>query len=223
MSVEEAFSSIYRNNEWGGLAGELHSGLGSSHPGIVLPYLAVVRELLAAIPAERRTIVDLGCGDFRVGAQLVDYCSSYIALDVVEELIRVLRTESYPQKVQFRHSDIVIDDLPFANVCLVRQVFQHLSNEQILAVLPKLRMYPHIVLTEHFPPPGQPVIPNLDKVHGPGVRLEEGSAVCLDHPPFNVPASALTLLCAVPADGSGQGRACGSVRTFLFSGTDIPD
>ena len=82
--------------------------------------------------------------------------------------------------------DITYDQLPPGDVCFVRQVLQHLSNESILNFLKIIEnKYKYLVVTEHFPS-SKNFVANLDKPNGPDVRLYDQSAVILTEPPFNL-------------------------------------
>lgn len=222
MSAEEVFARTYANNKWGGKSGTLCSGLGSSNPGITEPYVKAIGQFLQDLPETQRTVVDLGCGDFQIGQRLAGKCRSYVGVDIVPAVIDENRRRHFAANVRFEHANIVTDELPEGNICFVRQVLQHLSNSEIARVLPKLRRYRHVIVTEHYPAPPHFVAPNLDHAHGPYIRLEKGSAVCLSEPPFSVPASAMRLLVEVPADGSGDDLTLGVLRTFLLPGDAIP-
>ncbi|HEY0468383.1 MAG TPA: class I SAM-dependent methyltransferase, partial [Polyangiaceae bacterium] len=145
---QEVFSEIYRKGVWGtGKAEPFYSGTGSSTESIVGPYVAAISEYLRSLPEESRRVVDLGCGDFSVGRQLLPYCSSYIGVDVVPALIEHLNSQvSHPQ-AHFVHADIIDGQLPDGDICLIRQVFQHLSNAQIGKVLAKLDRYRTVFIT----------------------------------------------------------------------------
>jgi hypothetical protein len=54
-------------------------------------------------------------------------------------------------------------------------------------VLLKLRRYPRILVTEHYFTDDSRIVANLDKPHGPDTRLDQGSGVYLDRPPFSMP------------------------------------
>lgn len=211
----EVFSEIYREGVWGGSAKQaFNSGAGSVNPSVVGPYIEKVgAELRAMAPVK---VVDLGCGDFTVSKQLVGYCSEYIGIDVVPELISHLRVTNADSHVSFLSLDVVDEELPEGDVCLVRQVLQHLSNDQIAKVLAKLNRYGTVFVTEHYPAHGTPVIHNLDKVHGASTRLYENSGVYLDKPPFN--CTGLELLLEVP-DGSRNKLHPGVIRTFKYRPT----
>jgi SAM-dependent methyltransferase len=132
-----------------------------------------------------RRVVDLGCGDFNVGKKIVALGIDYTGVDVVPALIQHHSAQYSSQRVRFQHLDIVNDVLPDGDLCLIRQVLQHLSNDQIAKILPKLTRYEHVLITEHYPAPGAHVVPNLDKTHGHDTRIEDDSAVFLDEPPFD--------------------------------------
>jgi hypothetical protein len=222
MATEEVFTRAYAKNMWGGNGGTLCSGLGSSHPGITEPYLRAIGQFLEDLPQEQRTVVDLGCGDFRVGEQLAAKSRSYVGVDIVPAVIDELRGRPLPPNVRFELANIVSDQLPDGNICFVRQVLQHLSNAEIARVLPKLRRYRYVIVTEHYPAPSYFEAPNLDHAHGPYIRLEMGSGVYLSEPPFSVSAAAMRLLVEVPGDGSGEDDTLGVLRTFVFAGDAIP-
>ena len=179
---EQVFSRIYERGLWGQSAGEFFSGSGSvdSH---ALQYVAMVQDYVGRHSI--RSVVDLGCGDFAIGRRIAELGVDYIGVDVVPALIDHHNTRFGSPAVRFAHLDIVSEDLPQADLCLIRQVFQHLSNRQISRVVPKLRRYAHVLVTEHYPAPGVATVPNKDKPHGHDTRVEDDSAVFLQYHPFN--------------------------------------
>jgi hypothetical protein len=216
MSVEEVFTDIYSNNRWGGLPGSFCSGTGSHEASIVSPYVAQVRQELHRLGAASMTVVDLGCGDFSVGRLLASACGRYVGVDIVKPLIEYnLDTYGTPQ-ITFRHADMIADELPDGDICMVRQVLQHLSNAEIIAVLPKLFKYRWCFVTEHHPSPGRLVHPNSDKPHGGDIRVTRGSGVYLDLPPFSVPTNRHRLLLEVPGAGLDGSTDPGVIRTFIL-------
>ncbi len=216
MSTEDVFTDIYSNNRWGGAPGTYFSGLGSHETSVVSPYVASVRSELDRIGAASMTVVDLGCGDFSVGQQIAFGCRKYIGVDIVKPLIDRNRETFGSSSVSFVHANIVVDELPEGDICLVRQVFQHLSNGQILAVLPKLDRYGWSFITEHHPSVSRLHQPNKDKPHGGSIRAGQGSGVFLDQPPFNVPKSRYRLLLELPGTSLPGGMDPGVIRTFIL-------
>jgi SAM-dependent methyltransferase len=131
-----------------------------------------------------RTVVDLGCGDFSVGRLIASKSARYIGVDIVDEVVRRNRQRHGAEGVEFLCLDMTKDELPPGDLCLVRQVLQHLSNVEILAVLERTRGYPFVIVTEHLPPVDAVSHPNLDKPHGADTRILEDSGVFLEEEPF---------------------------------------
>jgi hypothetical protein len=130
------------------------------------------------------TVIDSGCGDFRVGQRLCSAVSvNYTGIDIVPDLIAYNQSRFGTANVDFKCENIIEDELPSADLCLIRQVLQHLSNEQISKVLANCRKFPYLVVTEDVYD-GPKIRPNLDIMHGPDNRLFRRSGVFLDRPPF---------------------------------------
>jgi hypothetical protein len=216
MSTEEIFTDIYAHNRWGGKPGTFSSGTGTWDHAIAGPYVAAIREWLLAARAENLTAVDLGCGDFHVGGQIAGLCGRYIGVDIVLPLVQHNARSYGSERVEFRHLNLVTDPLPDADICFLRQVLQHLSNEQILSILPKLGKYRWVVVTEHQPSPGRVRVPNLDKPHGGDIRLYDGSGVFLEHPPFSLPPERLEVMLDVSGCKYATDADPGMIRTYLL-------
>jgi SAM-dependent methyltransferase len=180
MSRTEVFERIYRTNAWGGARGQHYSGRGSGER-FAVPHAAAVRAFMIGVGA--RSVVDLGCGDFRIGSHLVGDHWTYTGVEIVGEVVKANHRRFGSEKVSFVQGDICEGGLPPADVCLVRQVLQHLTNDDIQRLLPHLRAYPYVVVTEHMPT--NMAQANVDKPRGPGVRATMGSGVVLHEPPFS--------------------------------------
>jgi SAM-dependent methyltransferase len=204
-TAKEVFTKIYLK--------DMSSGLGSSTKHITLPYVKMVTNFMQSFD-KKPSVVDLGCGDFQVGKHFIDYCAEYIGVDVVSDLIEQHKTANYGDHVKFICSDITEDKLPEGDICLLRQVLQHLSNEQIAKILPKLDHYRVTFITEHYPTDNSKIVPNKDIIHGVHIRVYKNSAVYLDKPPFNLPSEYLQLVLEVPGIGLLQGWNQGVIRTF---------
>ena len=132
------------------------------------------------------SIVDLGCGDFVIGKRIVESTGvKYTGVDVVDDVIEYHKNKSRNHLVDFQRADITRDPLPVADLCLIRQVLQHLSNAEIAMVLGQVRNFRWILVSEDVP--DNPRSFNLDKPHGPDVRGYYGSGVFLDRCPFCIP------------------------------------
>jgi hypothetical protein len=187
----KTFQDVYKHNRWGrDGASTFFSGVGSRGTSVD-SYVERMTELLRNHAAElgrSLTVVDLGCGDFRVGHRLVTNLPdlTYIGCDIVPELIAHNNTIHSSDRVSFRQVDIVSDDLPEGDVCLVRQVLQHLPNSDIRDVVNRLN-YRFIYVTEGQPTETMGPI-NPDKTVDHEVRFDwrtgRGRGVELDQPPY---------------------------------------
>lgn len=189
-TVAETFGEIYEKNVWGGASGEFYSGEGSTEK-YSEKYAAAIRKFIRENNV--KTVVDLGCGDFRVASKFVSDDFHYTGCDVVPSLVEHLNSKYADENTEFRCVNIVEDQLPDGDLCLIRQVLQHLSNHEIESILQKARQFKCLIVTEHYPHPKTAVVPNLDVPHGPEMRLHFDSAVYLDQPPFSLPNVRLLL------------------------------
>ncbi len=179
--TKDAMAQVYEKGLWGRGDSDFYSGEGSHHPDLVVPYIKAVTEFLQSLK-EPPVVVDLGCGDFNVGKQLLPFTKKYIAVDIVEDLIGYNKTQFQADNLEFHCLDIATDDLPKGDVAVLRQVLQHLSNTEIQQILPKLKQYKYVILTEHIPEGD--FTPNMDIVSGQGTRLKKGSGVDVLVEPF---------------------------------------
>jgi SAM-dependent methyltransferase len=164
------------------MAGTFNSGSGSTEEH-ARRYADAVKQFIRARGVRR--VVDLGCGDFQVGARLLDGGVDYIGVDIVEEVVRHNERKHGGARVRFQCLDVAEERLPDGDLCLLRQVLQHLSNEQVEKVLHNVEGYRYVLVTEHYPAPGLEREPNRDKPCGEDVRVYDGSGVYLDRAPFD--------------------------------------
>jgi hypothetical protein len=206
--VKQVFSRVYAEGAWGQNGDKFYSGDGSHEPAVVTPYVEAVRKYFATLERPL-AVVDIGCGDFNVGAQLLDGVDRYTACDIVPELIARNRLKYPDPRLHFEVLNAIDDPLPPGDLVMVRQVLQHLSNAQISTIVSKLGMYRHWIVTEHLPNTSN-FVPNRDKRHGRDIRLDTGSGVILTEAPFSVRPRAERVLCEAPQYG-------GMVRTVAYS------
>jgi hypothetical protein len=192
--TKDAMEQVYEMKLWGGRSFDFYSGIGSHHVEVVNPYLEVVISFLNSFHNEL-TLCDLGCGDFNIGKELVNYTRKYHAIDIVAGLIK-RNTEKYKEDhLEFHCLDIAVDDLPFGDCALLRHVLQHLSNTEIQRIVSKLSNFEYIIITEHVPEGD--FIPNKDIISGQGIRLKKKSGVNLIAAPFNLKVKEETQLLSV--------------------------
>lgn len=201
-STKKVFENIYNKNIWGGNKGEIYSGDGSHDKYIIEPYVDIISQYLKT--QNKPTLVDLGCGDFNVGKRFIEFCGKYICVDIVPKVVDKLKSSEFPSCVKFLCLDIIKDQLPSGDICFIRQVLQHLSNKEILEILPKLKQYKELFITEHYF--GNKNF-NEDLTPGHSSRIRENSGVFLDKPPFSIPF--MKLILEIPG-GNDQGY----IRTY---------
>jgi hypothetical protein len=179
MDPEAVFTKIYQNNRKLYFTNTL-----SIDPSIEL-YKKVLKEFIKKNDIKR--IFEIGCGDYQIMKSILSSSDiSYIGSDVVKQLIEDLSKINENRKRTFIHLDVVNGDpLPEADLCVINQVLQHLSNRQILKILKKTRRYKYVIITEQLPI--NPTSINMNKVTGLGIRMSKHSysGVYLSEPPFS--------------------------------------
>lgn len=180
--TKDAMEQVYKRNLWGSNTSNFYSGLGSHDPELVNPYIDVITSFLESFK-NPLVVCDLGCGDFNVGKQLVKHTKKYVAVDIVADLIAYNKVTFKAENLEFHCLDIAVDDLPSGDCVLLRQVLQHLSNDEVQSVLNKLTNFKYVILTEHLPE--GPFIPNADIISGQGIRLKKQSGLHVLALPFH--------------------------------------
>ncbi|MEO5592685.1 MAG: class I SAM-dependent methyltransferase [Chitinophagaceae bacterium] len=180
---EEIFSDVYNQNTWGGNKGTFYSGAGTANPNTII-YLDHLTSFIKENNIQK--ILEIGCGDFSIMKQLTSQVKiDYTGGDVVEALIRHNQSVFQNEHTRFIHLNAITDDLPGADLVIIRQVLQHLSNPQIMKILNKLTRFKYALITEHVPVTDDAEY-NLDKIAGPHIRMRVNSGVFIDKPPFNM-------------------------------------
>lgn len=211
MENSDVFDKIYDEGIWGKNAdGSSTSGEGSHSPEVINPYITEISNFLSQ--KKTNTVVDLGCGDFNVGRNFVSLTKNYIACDVSDVILKRNKTKYHSIKnLDFRLLDLSKDTLPKGDVCFVRQVLQHLSNNHIKNFVEKInsdKPYKYLVITEHLPH-NDHFVANLDKGVGANTRLMIGSGVVLHQEPFNLDVHSTTDLLEVSSEG-------GIIKTIIY-------
>jgi SAM-dependent methyltransferase len=187
LSISEVFTKVYEEKYWkdNGYSLKYSSGTGSCEE-LSNEYCLFVANFIRE--KKISSIVDLGCGDFQVSKNILSNCNtSYTGYDCAPKLIEYNQEHfGKDDKIRFFYVNIIKDKLISADLCLIRQVLQHLSNKQIISILKKTTtQYKYIIITEHYPLSSS-FTPNLDHQPGPRTRLDNNSAVVLNEPPFSV-------------------------------------
>jgi SAM-dependent methyltransferase len=202
LDAAAVFSDVYASKQWGDEKDQTFTSGTGSGDTYTNRYCELVTSFI--LKHKVQTVVDIGCGDFRVGRKIAGPEILYTGVDVVQDLITYNEKAFGTDLVRFQRGDLTTGVLPDADLCLIRQVLQHLSNEEIVVALQRCRRYRYTIITEHVPT-GSRIRPNLNKPHGPDTRLYSNSGVFLDQPPF---FQKITTLLDVPADKWSVLRSC---------------
>ena len=141
---KNTFRHIYLSNHWQNYF-KLNLQNSRSGPGSNLNYTSDMSRELKRFFVEKniKTILDIGCGDFIWMNLLLnsyhDY-DKYLGLDIVDELIKNNNLKYSNNKISFKTFDLVKDEIPKGfDIILIRDVFIHLKNEQIINFLNLLK------------------------------------------------------------------------------------
>jgi len=206
--TKQAMQQVYEKQLWGAMKTPFYSGEGSHNTTIVSPYIEVVKIFLQQLKTPP-VICDLGCGDFNIGKKLLSNCDNYIGVDIVPELVEHLNRKYAIKNTNFLCRDIAKDPLPQAEVALVRQVLQHLSNIEISTILKKLPQYKYVIITDHIPVGD--FEPNIDIISGQGIRLKKKSGLVVEKAPFYFEFKKSQILSEIFLD-----EKKGIIRTTLY-------
>ncbi|MEO6731854.1 MAG: class I SAM-dependent methyltransferase [Ferruginibacter sp.] len=189
--IEDIFSQIYKENIWGEVDAkknvEFYSGSGS-HNNTSIEYVEYIADFINSNGIT--SVTDIGCGDFNIGSQICQNLTSakYTGVDIVPSLIE-RNIENYAtDRINFICANALKDKVPVSDLLLIRQVFQHLSNEDILLTIKNVFPgFKHIIITEQQLKDEYIIKKNRNKPSGPHTRLDcLNSSVFLENKPFNL-------------------------------------
>lgn len=133
--MEDIFTNIYENNNWGNNKNDHYSG--SSGPGSsvelnIKTYIPFLKKFIHN--RKIKTVVDLGCGDFRCGPYIYNNLNiNYIGYDIYQKIIEYNAKEYSLPKYHFIHLDFFTNKelIKGGDVCILKDVLQHWSLENI--------------------------------------------------------------------------------------------
>lgn len=175
--ISFAFTSIYQNALWG----TNKENKGSSGSGSTAENTLIYRDYLKEFMKTNqiKSVVDIGCGDWEF-SQLVDWTAiNYIGYDIVKSVIENNSRIYSKPTIQFIHENFLDVDLPKADLLICKDVFQHLSNEEIIAFLPQLKKFKHCLITND-------VNPNNNSSDNHNIPIGGYRPLDLTIPPFNL-------------------------------------
>jgi SAM-dependent methyltransferase len=166
--LRSTFETIYDRGVWGG-----GSGAGSDLRNTVV-YVAYVQHLMERFDA--RSIVDLGCGDWRFSKHLKFGDRRYLGVDIVASVIAANEAAYGSGTIRFERADVTAFAIPECDLLLCKDVLQHVSNANVRVILERSRAARVAVFTNDYHPA------NEDCPNGSTRPLDITAA------PFSVPA-----------------------------------
>jgi SAM-dependent methyltransferase len=176
-----AFESIHALRTWGtDQRGKSASGLGSTLEFTRL-YRVYLQDFLAA--HQIRSVVDAGCGDWEF-SQAIDWKGiDYLGVDIVPAVIDANQRRFGAANVRFARADIVRDELPKADLLLVKDVLQHLPDADVARFLAQqLPRYRHVLIVNDVDP--RTLSAEAKDTSAAGYRPLD-----LTRPPYSLPAT----------------------------------
>lgn len=143
-NLKEVFTTIYQQAIWGGGSG------GGSAMEVAKPYV----ELLQTFIKEHSiaSVLDIGCGDWSFARYMNWTAVNYLGLDVVETVIEENEKKFGASNIHFKVGNVSDDDfeIPSVDLVLIKDVFQHLSNNNIIKILRKIKTSKYCLITNDY-------------------------------------------------------------------------
>jgi SAM-dependent methyltransferase len=142
--MRQRFGEIYARNEW---------FYGSGEGSLPIHTNGYVAFLEGFIRKNRITsILDLGCGDWQF-SRFVDWGGAhYRGCDVVRSVIDTNQQRYESNRIEFHLYSGDTAELPGADLLIVKDVLQHLSNARINDILFVLDRYKYALITNTLDP-----------------------------------------------------------------------
>ena len=198
-ALQLKFEDIYREDHWTNGSGP------GSLPKHTIEYRAFLSKFIAENKIEK--VTDLGCGDWQ-STRLMDWNGiHYVGLDVVRWIVERNNEIYGSESIEFRHfTDLA--QLPGGDLCICKEVFQHLPNDVVQAHLNVISRRYRFALITNFVEPEEDCNREIGIGDGRPLRLEQ--------PPFN--ARGCNVFSYNPQSGSWIFKN----RVFLLFGDVIP-
>lgn len=145
-NVEKVFTEIYESFPWD----EKGFVLSGSQIEITGEYVAFLQDFMRK--NNIHSVVDIGCGDWAF-SRYIDWGGiQYTGVDVVKMVIERNQKLFTQPSIVFIHGDAMEMELPEADLALCKDVFQHLSNADIVCIMNKLLKFKHCLITNFVDP-----------------------------------------------------------------------
>jgi hypothetical protein len=143
--MENIFTTIYENNIWGTNNNNNYSGSsgeGSEIQYNINNYIPFLKKFI--IDNNIKSVVDLGCGDFRCGPLIYDDLDiKYTGYDAYKKVVEYNTSNLNMIKYSFIHLDFCNnkENIQNGDLCILKDVIQHWSLNNIYNFLDYLVFY----------------------------------------------------------------------------------
>lgn len=152
---------------------------------VITPYLTYLKQMRLTLPQQRITWVDVGCGKLSNVYKYLPWDvqrDRYVGVDLQTDIQEI--NKSVHNTLSYAVLDATQDILPSGNICIVREVFQHLCFAHINLILHQLRYFKLVIITDKQPEHRVCKIKeNVDKATDTTLRSK---GLWLELPPFNL-------------------------------------
>jgi SAM-dependent methyltransferase len=175
--MQEVFDGIYRDAKWGKNGGDA----GVSGVGSMMRTTLIYRTFLQRFmkDANVHSVVDAGCGDWEFSSAMDWTGIDYKGFDIVDSVIEQDKKKYTQQNVHFFVGDVVDDDLPGADLLIVKHVLQHLPTSAVQKFLTQLPKYRHALILDA-------VDPATLSSKNPEIEVGEFRYLDITRPPYSV-------------------------------------
>jgi len=143
---EKVFSWIYQLGTWD----ESGFSLSGSQIGVMQKYVDFLQDFLDQ--NEIHSVVDVGCGDWTFSRYMDWSGIDYLGIDVVKFVVERNQALFTEPNLVFIHGNALEMDLPEADLLICKDVFQHLSNGDIMFFLKQMPKFKHCLFTNYVDP-----------------------------------------------------------------------
>ena len=126
---KDIFDSIYITDFWSEKSGP------GSDPKKAKPWIDTVNSFLKSNNVS--TVLDLGCGDWRLGKELNLENIFYTGVDVSSVIIEEVKHNS-KKNIKFISDDIETMNFPKVDLIIIKDVLQHLPNNSVKLIMSKI-------------------------------------------------------------------------------------
>jgi SAM-dependent methyltransferase len=128
--VSNEFDIIYLENRWG-----YKSGPGSE-PEQAKVWIDIVNSFLKQ--EDIKTIIDVGCGDWRLGQNYNLEDKVYTGIDISSVILDETMAHA-TDNVKFIHGDFDSLEIEPVDLIIIKDVLQHLPNSKIVSIIDKIK------------------------------------------------------------------------------------